>query len=192
MQQNLRAFLRRVDDFLQLLTLGISPSSRQNTAVTTAEYRELPAAIVPVEGTGKRKQSFLLKLSTFSLKETTNEGKVGTDPLRICLPALALEACKRHTADQAPMFEYILFNRSCSSAPRRGPIIQRIAGPTCMRSAIETGGGQGPLEFYWPSKLSAIMDNILRGPWQVPMSDVHGQICICKLVHVQVIAQLLI
>lgn len=52
MQQHFCAFLRQVDDFLQFLTLGISPTSRQNEAVTTAEYRALPTRKYPVGGTG--------------------------------------------------------------------------------------------------------------------------------------------
>jgi hypothetical protein len=61
-QQNFCAFLRCVDNLLQPLTLGISPASRQNEEVTTAKYRELPAAVGPVRGTGTSEWSLLLLL----------------------------------------------------------------------------------------------------------------------------------
>lgn len=49
--------------------------------------------------------------------------------------------------------------------------------------------------YHWPSKLSAIIDERLHGPWRVPLGNAHGQICICELrvvVYVQVFAHLLI
>lgn len=54
-KHRLYEFLRQVDDFLQFVTLGISPTSCQNEEVTTAEYHGLPAPIGPVEGTGTSK-----------------------------------------------------------------------------------------------------------------------------------------
>ncbi len=118
---------------------------------------------------------------------------IGTDPLRIILPALALEACRKRTADEGEhKYEYILYRQFL---PSSGCLIRRLAGPTCMRSTRKIGEGQKRLTFCWPSELSAIIDNRPHGHWHVPLRNVHGQNCICELqvvVQVQAFAQLLI
>lgn len=55
-------FLRQIDSFLQVLTLGISATKPQDETITTARYRELPAIDIDLSlvGVGTSEPSFLL------------------------------------------------------------------------------------------------------------------------------------
>lgn len=58
-QQQFHKLLRQIDDFLQVLTLGISAVKPEDETITIARYRMLPAEHIRVlEGDARCKLSF--------------------------------------------------------------------------------------------------------------------------------------
>lgn len=101
-----------------------------------------------------------------------SEGRqVGTDPLQISLPALALQTFNKETVlARARKPEYLLFNKPFTTSYK----IHSLAGPTCIRAANKLPGSIR-LACYWPSELSSIIDKTPSGPWHVTLRDADRQ-----------------
>lgn len=140
------AFLRQIDDFLQVLTLGISADKREDKTLTTASYRELPTdRISLLEGGATCKPS--LSFRTIAPSSRTNFGHVVEEPLRVKLPALCLQTYSAWGLRDDEM-ESFLFRTDIAHWFPRDSVFSRFAGPACIRAAEDIP--PNALRPFWP------------------------------------------
>lgn len=169
--------LRHIDDFLQLLTLGISSAHPENPAITLAHYRQLPADFGSPEGAGTGKESPFVSLLTASNKNPKQNlisMHTATDPIKVYLQALNLKTFStRAQVKKKEREECMLFNESVASSVVDTDIVH-LAGPACIRSAKQ---GRVSLRYYWaPNPLLGIMTTLstmVGEAWPVWLSDAN-------------------
>ncbi|KWU41709.1 hypothetical protein RHOSPDRAFT_27465 [Rhodotorula sp. JG-1b] len=132
-------FLQRVDDYLQYLTLMVSPLVPENPGVTTHKYRPLECAKLFRYGSG-----------------------TVLDPFRVELPAYALEGewIQRFRGGQRQISEAVLTPEAGfhEAAPENHEVMSPcfVAGPACMQAKdwVRKKGTNKVLrvQYSWPSQ----------------------------------------
>ncbi|KWU42249.1 hypothetical protein RHOSPDRAFT_27079 [Rhodotorula sp. JG-1b] len=153
--------LRQINDFLQVLTLGISVEEPEDKEITTASYRQLPA-------------------DRISLLEG---GATLEEPLRVKLPALYLQTYSAWGLRDDEK-ESFLFRKDIADSFSVS-VNSRFAGPACIR-AVEVIP-RTTLRPFWPmawvTKRFCDEDFRWNRAWHVWLKDIHGNSLTFQSLH---------
>ena len=175
-----QAFLQQIDDFLQVLTLGISADKPEDKTITTAHYRKLPAAHIGLLEEGNATGKLFLCFQTIAVTRTNSEHIV-QGPLRVILPALRLQTCIAeglHTE-----MEIFLYQKDLDIY--EDFVSTKFAGPACIRAADQSR--HHVLRPFWPMALwtKRWCDEEFHpdGAWHVWLKDIHRNLITCECAH---------